>query len=204
MKKSTLLFILLLTLQSSAFDKKSIAIFELDAQGVSKQEALAFTDRIRNEIFKTGKYLVLERQMMEEVLKEQGFQLTACTSSECMIQAGKILGVQILIAGSVSKVGNMYTISIRSIDVASGTVINIAAVDYEGSIEGAAKKACPEVAAKLVGEPVEKKGGNTWLYIGGGILLAGGAAAYFLASNGDEDTTPNGQGSITVTVPLIP
>jgi len=179
-------------------------MFQLDAQGVSTQEALAFTDRIRNEVFKAGKYLVLERQMMEEVLKEQGFQLAGCTSSECMVEAGKILGVQILIAGSVSKVGNMYTISIRSIDVASGTVINMAAVDYEGNIEGAAKKACPEVAAKLVGEPITEKGGKTWLYVGGGILIAGGAAAFFLASSGDEATTPSGQGNINVTVPLIP
>ena len=43
---------------------------------------------------------------MEDILKEQGFQQTGCTSDECVVEVGKIIGVQQMVGGSISKVGN--------------------------------------------------------------------------------------------------
>jgi curli biogenesis system outer membrane secretion channel CsgG len=113
---------------------------DLQAVGVSQSEALSITNRIRNEVFLTDKYTVLEREAMLEIAQEQGFQLTGCTSSECVVQAGRMLGVQKMVAGSLDKLGELYTINLRLINVETGKIDTVASDDYRGPIEDVAVK----------------------------------------------------------------
>ena len=92
---------------------KTIAILDFDGDGISQSETRTLTNRLRDEIFNTGSYIVLERGKMDEVLEEQGFQQTGCVTSECAVEVGNMLGVQQMIGGSIGKVGNIYTVSAR-------------------------------------------------------------------------------------------
>jgi len=71
---------------------------------------------------------------MEEVLKEQGFQQTGCITDECMVRVGRLIGVQKIIGGSISKVGNIYSVSSRIVNVETGEIENIAVFDHTGNI----------------------------------------------------------------------
>jgi len=77
---------------SIAQEKMSIAVLELDAVGLSKQEAQVLTDRLRTELFKTNQFKVLERDKMTEILDEQGFQLSGCTTNDCVVDWGLATG----------------------------------------------------------------------------------------------------------------
>ena len=112
----------------------TIAVLEFEGQGVSQSETKTLTDRLRDEIFNTGIYIVLARGEMDEVLKEQGFQQTGCVTSECAVEVGNMLGVQQMIGGSIGKVGNIYTVSARVIDVQTGEVLKSANYDHIGDI----------------------------------------------------------------------
>ena len=85
-------------------------------------------------MFKTGIYIVLERGKMDEVLKEQGFQQTGCITSECAVEVGRMLGVQQMVAGSIGKVGTVYTVSARIFDVQTGKILKSANYDHIGDI----------------------------------------------------------------------
>ena len=61
---------------------------------------------------------------MNTVLKEQGFQQSGCTTDECAVQIGQLLGVQQLISGSIGKIGDIYSISIKIIDIETSEIIN--------------------------------------------------------------------------------
>ena len=86
---SLLLFIGLAWGQST-----TIAVLEFEGKGVSQSDASNLTDRLRDELFKTGTYVVLERGKMEEVLKEQGLQQTGICDTECAVEVGRLLGVR--------------------------------------------------------------------------------------------------------------
>jgi len=73
---------------------------------------------------------------MEEVLQEQGFQQSGCTSDECAIEVGQLLGVQNMIGGAIGKIGNTFTIDIRMIAVETGTAIRTQNVTYAGMVDG--------------------------------------------------------------------
>ena len=93
---SLLLFIGLAWGQST-----TIAVLEFEGKGVSQSETSTLTNRLRDEMIKTGEYIVLERGEMDEVLKKQGFQQTGCVTSECAVVVGNMLGVQQMIGGSI-------------------------------------------------------------------------------------------------------
>ena len=87
----------------------AVAILDLEGRGISEMEAQTLTDRMRSELVNTGAVTIVERSQMQEILEEQGFQQTGCTSDECAVEVGKLLGVQNMITGSIGKIGTSYT-----------------------------------------------------------------------------------------------
>lgn len=150
MKKYSVLGLILL-FSTLIFAQISIAVLELDGKGLSEMEASILTDRLRHELFQTGRYRVVERDMMGEIIDEQGFQLSECTSTECMVEIGRLLGVDQMVGGSVSKFGSMYSISVRLISVETGEILGTATYDHEERIEDLLKYGMSVVSNELSG-----------------------------------------------------
>ena len=112
-----------------------IAVLEFEGNDISPSEARALTNRLRSELVGKGQLTIIERGKMEEILKEQAFQQTGCVSSECAVEVGKMLGVQNIITGSISKVGTIYSVEARVVSVESGEIIKSATYDHYGNIE---------------------------------------------------------------------
>jgi len=162
--KNLVIFILLCLLfvnYTYSQDKISIAVLELDAEGVSKSDARIISDRLRTDLFNTNMFTVIEREKVSEVLKEQGFQLSGCTSNECVIEVGKLIGVQNMVAGKIGKIGTMFTINVRIIDVETGKVLKIASDDCHCPIDqvltNSVKKVAQILSVKNYEEYVEEK-----------------------------------------------
>ena len=102
--------------------------------GLSFGEAQALTERLRLELFNVGSFKLLERGLMEQVLQEQGFQQSGCTDSECMVQVGNLIGVELMIGGSISKVGTVHSVSAKIFSVTTGEIVKTAQLDFRGDI----------------------------------------------------------------------
>ena len=147
----TLLFTVF-TSPAFSTEKPYIAILTLDVSGgIPASYAPAFTDRLRMEVFKTDAFQVMERNEMDEILKEIGFQMTGCSSNECVIQAGRVLGVGQMVAGSISRIGEIYSISLRVIDVETAKILRVENVDCMGTVEEILTLRIQEAAQKLAG-----------------------------------------------------
>jgi type IV secretory pathway VirB10-like protein len=102
---------------------------------------------------------------MDSVLKEQALQQTGCTSQECAVQVGKMLGVRKLITGRITKVDeNLWLLSAQLVDVETAETQKAESVEHEGTFrqmltagaatlavkmsEGAGAKPAPRVAAQ--------------------------------------------------------
>ena len=95
-KMAILILLISFTISISQTNKNRIAVLDLEAVGVSKVESYTITDRLRSELVKTGAFIIVERSKMNAILEEQGFQMTGCTSEECAVEAGKLLGVTVV------------------------------------------------------------------------------------------------------------
>ena len=136
--------------------KKNIAVLQFDAENVSTSEAKILTNRLNDELFNFGKFTVIERAQIEPVLKEQEFQQSGCVSSECAVEAGKLLGVDQIVTGSIGKIGSYYTVSARMIDVQTGEVLKNSSRDISGSIDLILRNTMKVLAAELSGIRVKK------------------------------------------------
>jgi hypothetical protein len=82
--------------------------------------------------------------------------MTGCVSDKCIVAAGQILGAAQMVAGSVSKVGLVYSVSARIVDVQTGKIVKTATYDHEGEIGELLKTGMEYVARVLTGEIVEE------------------------------------------------
>jgi len=143
------------TLQSRTL----IAVLELEANNVPEPEARAIADRLRYHLANQAPFRVLERGRMETILEEVGFQISgACNSEECVIQVGKILGVSKMVAGSVSKVGEIYALQIRLVDVQTSSIDRQAISDVEGIelvLQEGTRLVAEDLASQEESQPVE-------------------------------------------------
>src|SRR3989339_312925 len=131
----------------------NIAVLELEAKGIAVQDASVLTDKLRGELISTGRFQVIERGMMNKVLEEQGFQQSgACTSNECVVEIGQLIGVNQMVAGSIGKIENTYLISIRLVDVATGRINKNVQREITGTLTDILKKGIAEVSAELAGK----------------------------------------------------
>ncbi len=92
---------------STAQLKKRIAVSRFEDRTGSGYHSLGdgVADMLATALVKTKKFVVLERQEMEKVMQEQQFSNSGFVTQETASQIGKILGVELLVIGSVSEFG---------------------------------------------------------------------------------------------------
>lgn len=128
----------------------SLAVSDLVPRGMTKDEADIITDRLRQEILGTGAFRVMERSMMDEIIKEQSFQKSGnCNTSDCQVQMGRLLGVDRVIVGSTGKLGGLYSVSIRMLNVETGEIELSLSQDHQGAIEGLVQGPLQQLARSL-------------------------------------------------------
>ena len=107
---------------------ETVAIIDLEPIGVSDDDARALTQRLTSQMIQIGKYTIVERSEMKRLLDEQKFQYSGCVDVACAVEIGKMLGAKTMVVGSVSKVGTVYSVDARMIDVKSAE--NYISADY--------------------------------------------------------------------------
>ena len=115
--------------------KQTVALLEFEGRGISELEAKTLTDRLMSEMVNTDAVIMVERNQMDEILNEQGFQQSGCTSSECAAEVGALLGVQNMVSGSFGKLGNSYTIDAKMFSVETGATIRTVSKTYKGPVD---------------------------------------------------------------------
>ena len=158
----------------------TIAVLDLEANGVSIVEAKGLSEKIRtritwlinNEVYKnnpgTDLYSVVERSQMDKVFEQFEIQNTGCTDISCAIEFGKMLNVERIIIGSVNLIGQTYNITIRMIGVESSQTLSVSEIDYQGSIDGLLGSRIQDVADQLLlGSTFENWGKTEYVSISG-------------------------------------
>ena len=188
--------------------KQTVALLEFEGRGISQLEAKTLTDRLMSEMVNTDAVIMVERNQMDEILNEQGFQQSGCTSSECAAEVGALLGVQNMVSGAFGKLGNSYTIDAKMFSVETGATIRTVSKTYKGPVDNLLT-VIEVVGWEIVGlkapqdkldilaaaDPAlmantKKSGGGKTLrrLMWTTLLLGGGAAAYLAATV--EDPVP--------------
>ena len=117
-------------------EKPTVAVLDFEGRGISMMEAQTLTDRFMTAMANTDRVRLVDRATMGDVLNEQGYSTTECTSDECAAEVGAMLGVQLMVNGSIGKIGNTYTIDAKMFSVATGAAESMKNLSYQGEVDG--------------------------------------------------------------------
>ncbi|MBM4331839.1 MAG: hypothetical protein FJ117_11560 [Deltaproteobacteria bacterium] len=123
-----LLLSVTLPLDSFASTKKTrMAVIDFEQKGEQefrgKQVGEIVAEWLITSLVKTGRFDVVERSQLQKILKEQQLGLTGMISQETAAKVGELLGVKVIITGSVIRLGNVYDVNTRLINVEDGSIL---------------------------------------------------------------------------------
>jgi|TARA_B100000959_G_scaffold217829_1_gene229834 TolB-like protein len=135
MKKLYLLFpLLLFVFIGFCFSQDvTIAVFDFENNGLEQSEVRILTDELQSKLVQVGGYKVVERRKIDNILKEQKYQMSGCVD-ECMIEIGNTLGARQIITGNIGKLGKKYNVIANLIDVETGGFIRSSSYNTDGDI----------------------------------------------------------------------
>jgi len=124
---------LLLTGSSSALgvistepERMRIAIVDFDTMGGEfKVQDLGsiVAEWLITSFVQSGRFEVVERSQLQKILEEQKLAVTGFVAQETAVKLGKVLGVKVIISGTLIKLGEAIEINSRLVDTQDGSII---------------------------------------------------------------------------------
>jgi len=155
-----IIIILLISTAITYGAKPTISISDLKStSGITKEEVVQLTSKLVNELVMTDAFEVIDRAKRDEILREQGFNVSGATDPSLnLIKIGKLLGVQKMIGGSIGKLGNVFSVDLQLLDVNTSRINLVFSREYTGDVSvllGAMKEAANTFANGIIGSKEE-------------------------------------------------
>ncbi len=129
MKKTIYLIYLICSLY--AVDN-SVALIDFESINIRETDADALTQRLNGELIKMGKFTVLERSLIQQVIEEQKFQYSGNVDMQTVSDIGSMTGADYVVVGTISKIGGkIFSVDCRMIEVKTSTSVISASYDAD-------------------------------------------------------------------------
>jgi TolB-like protein len=170
-----------------AQEKELVAVLDLGILGGTEAQAAALTNQLRAEMLRTGKVTLVDRSQLDAILEEQALQQTGCTSTECAVQVGQILGIRQIVAGTLTRISdNLWQVSVQLIDVETSETVRAEVFTHEGDYRSLLLQGMARVAQALVGPAilpkVEVAEGKPGWALRNGIWIVGAGLGFGIAA----------------------
>jgi hypothetical protein len=102
---------------------KIIAVLNIASNSV---EISAFAiEQIEYQLVCSNKYKMVDREYLNEIRKEQHFQLSGEVNDKTAVKVGKFLGANIVITGALTGTGTLARLTIKALDVETGQILSM-------------------------------------------------------------------------------
>ncbi|MBN2544227.1 MAG: hypothetical protein JXB50_00420 [Spirochaetes bacterium] len=128
-------------------DKIRVAVLEFTAKGEAINEAYladAIVEHLMTALINTQQFRVVERQDLNKVMRELNLQNSDDFNEDLRKQLGKLYGAQLVVLGSLTKIGTRYSINVRGVNVETGEA------EFAQSLETTSKEMLIDLVPKIV------------------------------------------------------
>ncbi|MEA1986944.1 MAG: FlgO family outer membrane protein [Candidatus Marinimicrobia bacterium] len=137
-------------------NKVKIGVMQFtDLQGNASNLGKYIAEELTTRLYLTKRFDVVERQMMDKILEEQNLSLHGYIDIDSKVGVGKVLGVDAIVSGSITDLGEYIKINARLISPEDGKVFSVASVKIlkDGVIN---KLMGQSIETKKTGKPITK------------------------------------------------
>lgn len=115
----------------TAKNKTTIAVVEFaDLEGNVTNLGRFIAEELITRLHETEKFKVIERQLLNQVIKEQKLTLSGIVDPASAKQLGRVLGVDAIVSGSVTDLGKTLRVNARLISTETGEIFAVAAKEF--------------------------------------------------------------------------
>ena len=142
MRKIAILFLLFFGQASSQtklnrYDAKpTLALFTFEGTGMQDEDIALYTGYLRLELHQTKSFILVEKNQINELLREKKYDRMDCKTMDCSIEIGKLIGFKKAIVGSFELVADTCKITGQLINIDSSKSEKSVARTYIGELEG--------------------------------------------------------------------
>jgi len=116
--------------EMSEFNKTTIAVIEFsDLDGNVTDLGKFLSEEVITKLFQTKKFKVIERQLLNKVIKEQKLQVSGIVDEMSAKKLGKLLGVNAIITGTVTELAASVKVNARLIGTETGEIFGAASTE---------------------------------------------------------------------------
>ncbi len=137
LRLTLVLTVVIITASVSARNKNTLVVMNFKSANTSGEFSVAVSEMLRGILTAVDQkeFILVERENLNNILKEKELSLTGILDAEESRNIGKIMAADFMIVGSVSQIGSNYSISARLIDIENGSVIRGTTVIAQGESE---------------------------------------------------------------------
>lgn len=133
------------------FEKIKVAVmdFQLQGEGYETEDMGSIVaEWFITALVKEGRFDVVERALLNKILQEQKLGMSGVVDESSATKIGKLLGVGVIISGSVLKLENILEVNARIIDVESASII--AAENVKSASSASLQQLIVQMSVKII------------------------------------------------------
>ncbi len=142
-----------LEVKTDAKDRLRLAVYDLDSAKHLKIVALILSEALREELFRLGNIILVNRENMNKVVQEVTLGQTGLIDEKQAIQAGKALAAKQIIVGRLASIGKSSLLQAKRIDTETHSTMAISSIKCKQGKEEVMLDRMKELAGKLVQAP---------------------------------------------------
>jgi len=139
--------------ETAAKGRTQLAVYDLDSAKHLKIVALILSEALREELFRLGNFILVNRENINQVVQEVTLGQTGLIDEKQAIQAGKALAAKQIIVGRLASIGKSSLLQAKRIDTETHNTLAISSLKCKKGKEEVLLDRMKELAGKLVQAP---------------------------------------------------
>jgi len=139
--------------EAAAKSRIRLAVYDLKSEKHLKIVALILSEALREELFRLGNIVLVNRENMNQVVQEITLGQTGLIDEKQAVQAGKALAAKQIIVGRLASIGKSSLLQAKRIDTETHSTMAISSIKCKQGKEEVLLDRMEELADKLVQAP---------------------------------------------------
>lgn len=125
-------FLFIFSYFSYGQDLPTIAVFDFShSEQFDKDSMSSITSLLSSEIFKSGRYTIIDAKQRDTLIEEMKFSLTGLSDEASLLNLGELLQAELIVIGEIGSVGKRIVLNCRMLETETAKIQNTADGIYE-------------------------------------------------------------------------
>ncbi len=136
---------------ASAGGSPRLVVYDFDAPPQYKPASLIITEAVREELYRLKRFVLVNRENLEQILKEMALQQTGLIDEKDAVKTGKGLAANQVVTGQMGLLGKTFVLQAKRTDVESLATLGLTSARFELGREDAFFQQLPAFTQQLSG-----------------------------------------------------